>query len=105
MSLICFSAPDENPTGVQGLGTEHNNLVISWKVISSIRPIILNLQAFIVAQGAPGYVKPPHTAEVDFTSVCSYNKILCIILHSAELYAQLPMLLYVICTNILLANR
>uniref|UniRef100_A0A3Q2YQW8 Neuronal cell adhesion molecule n=1 Tax=Hippocampus comes TaxID=109280 RepID=A0A3Q2YQW8_HIPCM len=27
------SAPDENPTGVHGFGTEHDNLVISWKVI------------------------------------------------------------------------
>ncbi|CAG08667.1 unnamed protein product, partial [Tetraodon nigroviridis] len=25
------AAPDQNPTGVQGFGTEHNNLVISWK--------------------------------------------------------------------------
>lgn len=28
-----FSAPDENPTDVHGFGTEHDNLVISWKVI------------------------------------------------------------------------
>lgn len=28
-----FPAPDENPTDVQGYGTEYNNLVISWKVI------------------------------------------------------------------------
>ncbi|XP_056454726.1 neuronal cell adhesion molecule-like [Gadus chalcogrammus] len=25
------ASPDENPTGVHGSGTEHNNLVISWK--------------------------------------------------------------------------
>lgn len=29
-----FLAPDQNPTGVQGFGTEHDNLVISWKVIN-----------------------------------------------------------------------
>uniref|UniRef100_A0A671Y451 Neuronal cell adhesion molecule-like n=1 Tax=Sparus aurata TaxID=8175 RepID=A0A671Y451_SPAAU len=28
------AAPDENPTGIQGYGTEHDNLVISWKVIN-----------------------------------------------------------------------
>lgn len=28
------SAPDQNPAGVQGFGTEHDNLVISWKVIN-----------------------------------------------------------------------
>lgn len=27
-----MTAPDENPTEVKGMGTEHNNLVISWKV-------------------------------------------------------------------------
>uniref|UniRef100_A0A665X4L7 Neuronal cell adhesion molecule n=1 Tax=Echeneis naucrates TaxID=173247 RepID=A0A665X4L7_ECHNA len=27
------AAPDENPAGVKGFGTEHDNLVISWKVI------------------------------------------------------------------------
>uniref|UniRef100_A0A8C9ZZB7 Neuronal cell adhesion molecule-like n=1 Tax=Sander lucioperca TaxID=283035 RepID=A0A8C9ZZB7_SANLU len=27
------AAPDENPTGVHGFGTEHDNLVISWKVM------------------------------------------------------------------------
>ncbi|KAM9503694.1 neuronal cell adhesion molecule-like isoform 22-T28 [Salvelinus alpinus] len=28
------SAPDENPSGVDGFGTEHDNLVISWKPMS-----------------------------------------------------------------------
>ncbi|XP_052330648.1 neuronal cell adhesion molecule-like isoform X15 [Oncorhynchus keta] len=28
------SAPDENPSGVEGFGTEHDNLVISWKPMS-----------------------------------------------------------------------
>ncbi|XP_028286315.1 neuronal cell adhesion molecule-like isoform X3 [Parambassis ranga] len=28
------AAPDQNPTGVHGYGTEHNNLVISWKPLS-----------------------------------------------------------------------
>ncbi|XP_062277337.1 neuronal cell adhesion molecule-like isoform X3 [Scomber scombrus] len=31
------AAPDENPTGVQGHGTEHNNLVISWKPLSGLQ--------------------------------------------------------------------
>uniref|UniRef100_A0A3B4ZZ76 Neuronal cell adhesion molecule n=1 Tax=Stegastes partitus TaxID=144197 RepID=A0A3B4ZZ76_9TELE len=31
------AAPDENPTGVQGFGTEHNNLVISWKPLSGFQ--------------------------------------------------------------------
>lgn len=31
------AAPDENPTGVQGLGTEHDNLVISWKPLSGLQ--------------------------------------------------------------------
>lgn len=31
------SAPDENPTGVQGFGTEHNNLVISWKPLTGLQ--------------------------------------------------------------------
>ncbi|XP_056137618.1 neuronal cell adhesion molecule-like [Lampris incognitus] len=31
------AAPDENPTGVQGFGTEHNNLVISWKPLTSVQ--------------------------------------------------------------------
>ncbi|KAL4005540.1 hypothetical protein ACER0C_005253 [Sarotherodon galilaeus] len=31
------SAPDENPTGVQGFGTEHNNLVISWKPLTNLQ--------------------------------------------------------------------
>uniref|UniRef100_A0A3P8S6Q0 Neuronal cell adhesion molecule n=1 Tax=Amphiprion percula TaxID=161767 RepID=A0A3P8S6Q0_AMPPE len=31
------AAPDENPTGVEGFGTEHNNLVISWKPLSGFQ--------------------------------------------------------------------
>ncbi|TNN71682.1 Neuronal cell adhesion molecule [Liparis tanakae] len=31
------AAPDENPTGVKGFGTEHDNLVISWKPLSSLQ--------------------------------------------------------------------
>ncbi|XP_051237581.1 neuronal cell adhesion molecule isoform X5 [Dicentrarchus labrax] len=31
------AAPDENPTGVQGFGTEHDNLVISWKPLSGFQ--------------------------------------------------------------------
>ncbi|XP_072242289.1 neuronal cell adhesion molecule-like isoform X11 [Leuresthes tenuis] len=31
------AAPDESPTGVQGYGTEHNNLVISWKPLSGLQ--------------------------------------------------------------------
>ncbi|XP_041852849.1 neuronal cell adhesion molecule-like isoform X4 [Melanotaenia boesemani] len=31
------AAPDENPTGVQGFGTDHNNLVISWKPLSGLQ--------------------------------------------------------------------
>ncbi|KAM9753321.1 neuronal cell adhesion molecule-like isoform 2-T2 [Menidia menidia] len=31
------AAPDENPTGVHGYGTEHNNLVISWKPLSGLQ--------------------------------------------------------------------
>ncbi|XP_013765013.1 neuronal cell adhesion molecule-like isoform X8 [Pundamilia nyererei] len=31
------AAPDENPTGVQGFGTEHNNLVISWKPLTNLQ--------------------------------------------------------------------
>ncbi|XP_061084985.1 neuronal cell adhesion molecule-like isoform X22 [Conger conger] len=31
------AAPDENPTEVQGSGTEHNNLVISWKPLSGLQ--------------------------------------------------------------------
>ncbi|XP_061577045.1 neuronal cell adhesion molecule-like isoform X12 [Cololabis saira] len=31
------SAPDENPADVRGLGTEHNNLVISWKPLSGLQ--------------------------------------------------------------------
>ncbi|XP_068595287.1 neuronal cell adhesion molecule-like [Brachionichthys hirsutus] len=31
------AAPDENPTGVHGVGTEHDNLVISWKPLSALQ--------------------------------------------------------------------
>ncbi|KAG7230970.1 hypothetical protein INR49_024999 [Caranx melampygus] len=31
------AAPDENPTGVQGFGTEHDNLVISWKPLTGLQ--------------------------------------------------------------------
>lgn len=31
-NLFVPLAPDENPSGVDGFGTEHDNLVISWKV-------------------------------------------------------------------------
>ncbi|XP_040894027.1 neuronal cell adhesion molecule-like isoform X2 [Toxotes jaculatrix] len=31
------AAPDMNPTGVQGFGTEHDNLVISWKPLSGFQ--------------------------------------------------------------------
>ncbi|CAN9498949.1 unnamed protein product [Ophioblennius macclurei] len=31
------AAPDENPTGVQGFGTENNNLVISWKPLTGLQ--------------------------------------------------------------------
>ncbi|XP_036963689.1 neuronal cell adhesion molecule-like isoform X6 [Acanthopagrus latus] len=31
------AAPDENPTGIQGFGTEHDNLVISWKPLTSLQ--------------------------------------------------------------------
>nr|XP_020478035.1 neuronal cell adhesion molecule-like [Monopterus albus] len=31
------AAPDENPTDVKGFGTEHNNLVISWKPLSGLQ--------------------------------------------------------------------
>lgn len=62
--MIYLSAPDENPTGVQGFGTEHNNLVISWKVISSIRLILLILRHLL---------KSSHTAELDFVIVWSYE--------------------------------
>ncbi|XP_039470559.1 neuronal cell adhesion molecule-like isoform X12 [Oreochromis aureus] len=31
------AGPDENPTGVQGFGTEHNNLVISWKPLTNLQ--------------------------------------------------------------------
>lgn len=29
---LSFPAPDENPSEVKVMGTEHNNLVITWKV-------------------------------------------------------------------------
>uniref|UniRef100_A0A3B4VMS7 Neuronal cell adhesion molecule n=1 Tax=Seriola dumerili TaxID=41447 RepID=A0A3B4VMS7_SERDU len=31
------AAPDENPAGVQGVGTEHDNLVISWKPLTGLQ--------------------------------------------------------------------
>ncbi|KAI3371155.1 hypothetical protein L3Q82_023780, partial [Scortum barcoo] len=31
------AAPDENPSGVQGFGTEHDNLVISWKPLTGLQ--------------------------------------------------------------------
>ncbi|XP_037834137.1 neuronal cell adhesion molecule-like isoform X3 [Kryptolebias marmoratus] len=31
------AAPDENPAGVHGIGTEHDNLVISWKPLSNLQ--------------------------------------------------------------------
>ncbi|XP_045073920.1 neuronal cell adhesion molecule-like isoform X4 [Coregonus clupeaformis] len=31
------AAPAENPTDVQGVGTEHNNLVISWKELTGLQ--------------------------------------------------------------------
>ncbi|KAJ8373250.1 hypothetical protein AAFF_G00266970 [Aldrovandia affinis] len=31
------AAPDENPSAVQGFGTEHNNLVISWKPLTGLQ--------------------------------------------------------------------
>ncbi|KAJ8374119.1 hypothetical protein SKAU_G00046990 [Synaphobranchus kaupii] len=31
------AAPDDNPTAVQGVGTEHDNLVISWKPLSGLQ--------------------------------------------------------------------
>ncbi|KAM9854171.1 neuronal cell adhesion molecule-like [Aulostomus maculatus] len=31
------AAPDENPMDVQGFGTEHDNLVISWKPLTSLQ--------------------------------------------------------------------
>ncbi|XP_037624294.1 neuronal cell adhesion molecule-like isoform X4 [Sebastes umbrosus] len=31
------AAPDDNPTGVQGFGTEHDNLVISWKPLTGLQ--------------------------------------------------------------------
>ncbi|KAK5867115.1 hypothetical protein PBY51_011634 [Eleginops maclovinus] len=31
------AAPDENPTGVQGFGTEHDNLVISWTPLTGLQ--------------------------------------------------------------------
>lgn len=37
--IFSLLAPDENPTGIQGYGTEHDNLVISWKVINFFKAI------------------------------------------------------------------
>uniref|UniRef100_A0A8C7FXN6 Neuronal cell adhesion molecule n=1 Tax=Oncorhynchus kisutch TaxID=8019 RepID=A0A8C7FXN6_ONCKI len=31
------AAPDENPSGVKGFGTEHNNLMILWKPLSGLQ--------------------------------------------------------------------
>ncbi|KAJ8262275.1 hypothetical protein GJAV_G00164570 [Gymnothorax javanicus] len=31
------AAPDENPSGVEGVGTEHNNMVISWKPLTGLQ--------------------------------------------------------------------
>ncbi|XP_035283266.1 neuronal cell adhesion molecule-like isoform X3 [Anguilla anguilla] len=31
------AAPDENPTGVEGVGTEPNNMVISWKPLTGLQ--------------------------------------------------------------------
>ncbi|XP_072528298.1 neuronal cell adhesion molecule-like isoform X9 [Salminus brasiliensis] len=31
------AAPDENPSEVKGMGTEHNNLVISWKPLTGLQ--------------------------------------------------------------------
>lgn len=51
--IVIFLAPDENPTGVQGFGTEHDNLVISWKVIKLYKAIFSNTEAFTVVHGVP----------------------------------------------------
>lgn len=48
--MLFFLAPDENPTDVQGFGTEHDNLVISWKVIKLYKAISFNPEAFTVIQ-------------------------------------------------------
>ena len=50
---LYFLAPDENPTGVEGFGTEHDNLVISWKVIKLYEAICFNPEAFTAALGVP----------------------------------------------------
>ncbi|XP_064200862.1 neuronal cell adhesion molecule-like isoform X10 [Anguilla rostrata] len=31
------AAPDENPSGVEGVGTEHDNMVISWKPLTGLQ--------------------------------------------------------------------
>lgn len=51
--MVSFLAPDQNPAGVQGFGTEHNNLVISWKVINMYlyNLILFNPSVFFVLQG------------------------------------------------------
>lgn len=51
--FIFVLAPDENPTGVQGIGTQHDNLVISWKVIKLYKAICFNPEVLTVAQGIP----------------------------------------------------
>lgn len=97
--MIYFSGPDENPTGVQGFGTEHNNLVISWKVISSIRLILLILRHLL---------KSSHTAELDFVIVWSYELSLwgfSLYCHSAKLYFQLPILLHVVHGSFPMENK
>ncbi|XP_066524779.1 neuronal cell adhesion molecule-like isoform X15 [Hoplias malabaricus] len=38
------AAPDENPSEVNGTGTEHNNLVISWKPLTSLQSNAPGLQ-------------------------------------------------------------
>lgn len=64
--FVFFLAPDENPTDVQGFGTEHNNLVISWKVISCIRLFVLILKHLLLSRE---YYKPrsffsPHLSHI-----------------------------------------
>lgn len=48
---VFFPAPDENPAGVEGFGTESDNLVISWKVIKLYKAIHFNPEAFTGVQG------------------------------------------------------
>lgn len=49
--VFTFPAPDENPTDVQGYGTEYNNLVISWKVIKLHMTIYFNPRTLAVSPG------------------------------------------------------